>query len=264
MTEQERWVDALEGEKKFWNEHSYDAPTYIEEKNLLTKHGIITDNLKLLDIGGGANSIVDILPGERHSIDPLMDFYLNKYNLQNNVDRIKGIGEDLPFKNDSLDIIFCLNALDHAKDPSKVLGEINRCLKKDGIFFMTLNCYSPVIAWVLRFSEKIGAGDICHPQCFTIDEIKNILASYKFKSIDEQWDPLFEQTVKDYLNNVEPKLPFLQKLKQVQKLRGTAYLFKRALVLPLHFFANHFWKTYPRVYFICKKEESINAENNIA
>ena len=249
----ERWKKALEGEKKFWREHSYAFPTFQEEKDLLKKYNIETDNKRLLEIGGGATSIVDLLTGERYSLDPLMDFFLENYNLPKDVNHIRGMGEELPFADNFFDIIFCLNALDHAENPTKVLQEAYRCIAPNGIFFMTLNCYSPQIAKLRRFSENIGAGDICHPYCFTIDEIKNELAQQGFELLEQTEDPFFEEKFQTYLKNEEPKVSFMKRLLSVAKLRGWGYLFRRALILPLHFIATRIYKSYPRVYFICRK-----------
>jgi len=43
----------------------------------------------------------------------------------------------LPFKDNSIDIIFCMAVLEHVPNPEKVVSEIYRVLKKDGIIYIS-------------------------------------------------------------------------------------------------------------------------------
>jgi 2-polyprenyl-6-hydroxyphenyl methylase / 3-demethylubiquinone-9 3-methyltransferase len=45
------------------------------------------------------------------------------------------VGESLPFADASFDIVYCCDVLEHVADLEKVITEIARVLKKDGIFF---------------------------------------------------------------------------------------------------------------------------------
>jgi len=47
---------------------------------------------------------------------------------------IKFDGINIPFPNDSFDIIYCKQVFEHVKNPRELLSDINRVLKKDGIF----------------------------------------------------------------------------------------------------------------------------------
>ena len=46
----------------------------------------------------------------------------------------KGAGENLPFQNNSFDVVFCCDVLEHVRDLPKVISEISRVLKNGGIF----------------------------------------------------------------------------------------------------------------------------------
>jgi SAM-dependent methyltransferase len=50
----------------------------------------------------------------------------------NCVDLIQGIGENLPFKENSFDWVVCKGALDHFPDPYKAIEEMARVLKPEG------------------------------------------------------------------------------------------------------------------------------------
>lgn len=46
----------------------------------------------------------------------------------------KGIGEALPYQDNSSDIVFCCDVLEHVRDLPKVISEISRVLKPGGVF----------------------------------------------------------------------------------------------------------------------------------
>ena len=52
----------------------------------------------------------------------------------------KGTGEALPYRDNSSDIVFCCDVLEHVRDVPKVISEISRVLKPGGFFgYDTLN-----------------------------------------------------------------------------------------------------------------------------
>jgi len=46
----------------------------------------------------------------------------------------KGTGEALPYRDSSFDFVFCCDTLEHVRDVPKVISEISRVLKPEGIF----------------------------------------------------------------------------------------------------------------------------------
>jgi len=51
-----------------------------------------------------------------------------------------GSGEDIPYSDASVDFVFCCDVLEHVRDLPKVISEISRVLKPDGVFiYDTLN-----------------------------------------------------------------------------------------------------------------------------
>src|SRR5436190_17788367 len=53
-------------------------------------------------------------------------------------------GEELPFKDNSFDLIFCLETLEHAKRPWLVATELKRILKKEGILIVSSQQNFPI------------------------------------------------------------------------------------------------------------------------
>lgn len=48
---------------------------------------------------------------------------------------LRANGEELPFNDNSFDVVFCCDVLEHVRDLPKVISEISRVLKKGGFFF---------------------------------------------------------------------------------------------------------------------------------
>ena len=72
-------------------------------------------------------------------LDPL-DWWLDKAKkrLGDKAKLIKGFAEDLPFKNNSVDIAVCTEVIEHVIDPKIVLKELNRVTKNDGLIIISI------------------------------------------------------------------------------------------------------------------------------
>jgi len=93
---------------------------------------IDTTTMVIADIGGGPIGLSSVIPHKKRIvIDPLADEYKKYYPC---LTHIKGTGEELPFEDNSIDLVIITNALDHTSNPEKVLNEIKRVLKPGGFF----------------------------------------------------------------------------------------------------------------------------------
>jgi len=93
-----------------------------------------------LDLGAGPKGILaDIDCKYKIAIDPLIDGYKEKFKMVDYDKYIVGTGENIPLKDNSVDLVVCTNALDHTEDPEKVIMEIKRILKPSG-YFAVLFC----------------------------------------------------------------------------------------------------------------------------
>jgi SAM-dependent methyltransferase len=100
-------------------------------------------NGKTLEVGSGLFSFLEWLGGEVVAVDPLMDEYvklLNEFRIeQKNVDLKQASGEKLPFMPGTFNQVVCINVIDHTPDPEKMVKEIKRVLKNDGLFFFEVH-----------------------------------------------------------------------------------------------------------------------------
>lgn len=121
----------------------------------LSQYISITDQTKILEVGSGPHGVGFFLDrGIRVGLDPLAFFYHKEFHfIQRNSDShiCQGMGEMLPFIDRGFDVVICDNVLDHTLDAGKILSEIHRVLKEDGIFFLSCNLHH----FIFRFFNFI-------------------------------------------------------------------------------------------------------------
>lgn len=111
---------------------------------------------KLLEIGSAAGSMIVIArrdydieaygiePGEDEfaSFNQISTALLEEYNLPKDIIK-NAVGENLPFEDNSFDLIYSTNVLEHVNNPKKVISESLRVLKKGGFLqFVIPNYFS--------------------------------------------------------------------------------------------------------------------------
>lgn len=93
---------------------------------------IDTQNMEILDVGGGPISLITLLSAKKRIVlDPLTEEYKKYFPCPYH---IKAFGENIPFENNSFDLVVTTNALDHTENPSKTVEEMNRVLRSGGYF----------------------------------------------------------------------------------------------------------------------------------
>lgn len=128
--EAETWL--IEDDEKRNEKFQREVCRYPYMARLMGLGYIDTSTMVVVDIGGGPIGLSSSIPHKKRIvIDPLTDEYKKFYPCLNH---ITGIGEELPFEDESIDLVIITNALDHTKEPLKVIREIKRVLKP-GYFF---------------------------------------------------------------------------------------------------------------------------------
>lgn len=182
--DKKRWHVAQTKENGFWKRNGVlDS----QMKRVLSRYAsvisAISKNLQsnstILDVGCGptcAGQLFDI--GFKTYLDPLMDSYLVKYlNKLPEGEKICSTAEQMPLQDQSFDVVLCINALDHMLNPAKALSEINRVLKKEGIFVLGIFLHPTPIAFARRIIEKWLPffREEAHPYSYTLKSIRKEL-----------------------------------------------------------------------------------------
>ena len=168
-----QWSDVLGKLKEYW--YSY---RYMDEiQNILQ----FDENKKILDVGCGVVSILNLLPGIRYGIDPLLEQYRRLYPLDNDIKWVTGCGENMPFDNSSFDIVFCSNVLDHTDNPALAISEINRVLKSKGMLVLTVDMFT-----------ETRKRDHAHPYCLGKGDLERLLDN-SFNILFDQMSPINAQ-----------------------------------------------------------------------
>lgn len=137
-----------------WNE-LFQKKKYLFDLDL--KADVFKD-LRVLDIGSGP------IPGglafkdcELYCLDPLIYKYMEvgyPIHIYGNTEFINAYSEDIPFEDNSFDVVISVNALDHVDDFEKTASEIRRVLKKDGKVAFHIDTHKPTITEPLELNEK--------------------------------------------------------------------------------------------------------------
>lgn len=199
----ERWKIAQDSEKKYWN--GFDNSRLIaEEIERHKKKALILEenwkkfislnkNSKILQIGCGPEDVINYFKtGKKYSIDPLAEFYKKKFGLDySSVNFIEGRAENLPFEDNSFDVVILANVLDHVETPDKALSEIKRVLKPEGIFHFENLFYQSGFLAISKIWGPIKQAltkeifNIHHPFMFKLKDLQRLI-SQKFSIIHEE------------------------------------------------------------------------------
>lgn len=147
--------------KEFWTKYRF--------LNAILERVIINTETKLLDVGYGLTSVLNLLHGRCICLDPLIYHYSKLINYPKSFYLIDGYGEFIPISNNSINLVFCSNCIDHVFSPKEVLQEIGRILKDGGYLILTCEIYE----------KDIGQRNIGHPHTFTAEKLRNLIEEWK-------------------------------------------------------------------------------------
>jgi len=134
--------------KKHTNERCFTHPNpllrYVEQQRLkyLLKYSAITENDQVLEVGCGSGYILNLIDkGELHGIDlsnAAITWAKDKLKHKPNVKHLSvQPAEKMTFPDNSFDVVFCSEVIEHVPDPQKLLAEIFRVAKPDARIVIT-------------------------------------------------------------------------------------------------------------------------------
>lgn len=217
----QKWIEAQKHEKRFWLRSNRKRLTTSQDRFYKILSLVEVNKYKdktLLAIGSGPKGgILTFLESNKLkvAVDPL--FTRNMIEMTSNIDSLVAIAEDLPIRDNSFDVVFCINALDHMADPDNALYEIFRVTQK--VFLLMVHVVPPKgkalhavfhstyrkrsimsrllktpkpLSYILYFSfrvlsilvnadiRKIALDGYAHPHYLTLSDVMNILTRTGF------------------------------------------------------------------------------------
>jgi len=159
-----------------------------------------------VEIGVGTGMIAFHV-GINFGIDPAIKaLYLAK---SKGIDVIQALGENLPLRDNSVDLILLTTTLCFLEKPGDVFKEIIRCLRENGHLLL---CFIPKDSlWGKAYEEKARKGHkfYSHARFYSLGEVKELLSKYGFRIIEAygtlSFDPSEKPKYEPPTSNIQGK-----------------------------------------------------------
>lgn len=184
-----RWRSAQQAEASY--EH-FDTPGQGVLDDIRDRFGLASDAFAgqaALEVGAGNGPVYQIDEARwRVGIDPLSR---RKSEALGSVARregnlvVAGVGEHLPFVDDSFATVICYNVLDHVHDPLRTLEEMARVLEPGGTLYLVVHTFRGPKA----VRELITYFDRPHPHRFSDSEVTTLLTDAGLDLVGKQSSP---------------------------------------------------------------------------
>lgn len=198
---------------KFWDEYTKTKGATSFPMEILEKY----IKGEVLDLGCGdgthASMVRKFFDGNIYAIDPSEEIIEQAKRNYDNIFFKVASAYDLPYEDNFFDVVYAIDVIEHLKEPKKMLSEVRRVLKKDGIvIFQTPNYpikrfydFYNVISknWRSRFSD-----DPTHFYKFTALHLKKMCSEY-FKVLEFKTRNIFLQNKLKFLKSRRDKMPWI-------------------------------------------------------
>ncbi len=166
-------------------------------KNILSSE---SKDLKVLDVGTGIGSFIEVLQDSLPGYSNIIGIDTKKESLARAIKEYEDErtefmcmdGADMKFDNDSIDIISISNTIHHLPNKEKVLSEIKRVLKPNGLIIineMISDNQSEKQLSHVKIHHLQGEIDtylgICHNKTFSENELVKIVEDLNLEIVDK-------------------------------------------------------------------------------
>jgi len=160
----ERQLDYQRAKRKGLTGHEQSLVAGCEQRTRRLRERLcelqpIGDDARVLEVGSGAHGHIFFF-GARDGIgvDPLADHYRTLFpEWQGRARTLAVGGEDLPFPDESFDVVISDNVVDHALDPRRIVEQIARVLAPGGLLYFTVNVHHPFYNAAARCLDAVRA-----------------------------------------------------------------------------------------------------------
>jgi SAM-dependent methyltransferase len=179
-----RWNKAQEAEKKYWRSTKERYDRLYWQEILHQGYGLDYNfflNKDVLEIGCGPSGIIFQIDTakSRIGVEPMdLNYLIDAEDFWKKTIVKKGVGEELPFEDNSFDIVISFNALDHAVNPERVIWEAHRVLRDNGDFLLWIYTLREIYRPLQRILNRL---DPPHPHHFTFNEIISKVSNNSFR-----------------------------------------------------------------------------------
>lgn len=179
-------VDIKENSKVAFNQQAATYDNDIKGQHARSLYPVILKKLSeipyhtALDLGCGTGEMMRLILQQNkdkslYRID-LSEKMLEvaKEKLGNHVNLILSDSEQLPFSDSFFDVVYCNDSFHHYPAPDKVLSEVYRVLKPNGIFVMC-DCWQPTIGRAIMnfYMKHSKEGDV---KIYSENEIRKLFS----------------------------------------------------------------------------------------
>lgn len=130
----------------------------------------------ILDLGSGSGVISKLASQENKviSCDISLNCIKNCLKLNPFSGGVVGDALELPFKNESIDVVLCIELIEHLIDPNQCIKEVHRILKRDGILIISTPNFLSMWPIVEYMWDKFGRGRDYRTQHISPFNVKTI------------------------------------------------------------------------------------------
>jgi SAM-dependent methyltransferase len=211
MDKHPQWPTAQTEEKNLWDGVVRNEPYIfrvleansqkaIDARRCLPRTPETSVEVGIGPLGTGISGFLQEIP-KRYAVDPLppvplespmesseeLRMYLR--DIRAPIRYVRGCGEEMPIRSESMDLVICCNVLDHTSNPDAVLREIHRILKPEGLFYFDVDAFSMLglVKWHswTKYAHKDEILVTTHPyRMYEADVVRRLRSSgFQFRKL---------------------------------------------------------------------------------